>query len=229
MPTKRIGDNAVRSTRQLHFLDRLVHRDAAELVGEDLGEPQRIVVGSSYAHRSRSGSGQFAHSDAFSRRQPADRVALTEREPQRVVGAGDDHRRRAADRRPAGQLAVHRDAADVTRCHGGEPQRAVRARGDAEGTAALLQLERGQLAGRGDPADAVVTDAGEPHCAMGPAVMIDGRDCGSTGYTVTSPPFVTRAIEPLCTSVTHIAPSGPAASAYGPPSIETLRAALTPA
>jgi hypothetical protein len=42
-----IGDHAVRFTRQLHFLDRLVHRDAAELVGEDLGDPQRIVVGSS--------------------------------------------------------------------------------------------------------------------------------------------------------------------------------------
>jgi len=47
-------------------------------------------------------------------------------------------------------------------------------------------------------------------------------------YTVTSPPSETLAIEPLCTSVTHIARQGPR-DAYGPPSIATLSAALTPA
>ena len=69
----------------------------------------------------------------------------------------------------------------------------------------------------------------DPLGALNLAVMIDGLDCGATGYAVTSPPGVTMAMAPLCTSVTHIAPSGPAASAYGPPSNETLRAALTPA
>jgi hypothetical protein len=63
----------------------------------------------------------------------------------------------------------------------------------------------------------------------GAAVMTDGRDCGSTGYAVPPPPFVTRAIEPLYASVTYIAPSGPAAGGYGRPSTETLNAAVTPA
>jgi hypothetical protein len=43
--------------------------------------------------------------------------------------------------------------------------------------------------------------------------MMDGRDPGATGYVVTSPVTVTRAMAPLWTSVTHSAPSGPAASA----------------
>src|SRR5438067_12919134 len=36
-----IGDHGVRFARQVHFLDRIVHRDASDLVGEDLSEPPR--------------------------------------------------------------------------------------------------------------------------------------------------------------------------------------------
>ena len=58
------------------------------------------------------------------------------------------------------------------------------------------------------------------------AVVDPSERTAAAAYTNTAR-YLTRPIAPLCTSVTHSAPSDPAANAYGPPSSATLRATVT--